>query len=137
MCLLPGDVGIELQCIVSDKLAVMGIILLLQKFSKVINPDLQPQLGPKYLHPDRGSPVRDVLQSHIRPQHLLLDVKIDLLRLGVKVLVQEGQHEGNGPLLLHVCNKPRRLVALLHALIRVNKVGLQVGSYIKYFSVLI
>ena len=45
--LLPGDVGIELQGIVSDLLVVLSIIFLLQKFSKVVNTDLEPQLRPE------------------------------------------------------------------------------------------
>ena len=93
-------------------------------------PDLQSQLGAEYVHPGWSPPVRDVLQSNVSLHYLLLDIEVDLLRLGVKVLVQEGQHESNGSLLLHVRYEPGSLVALLNTLIRVNQVSLKVGSYI-------
>ena len=114
---LPGDEGIELEGVVGHLLVVEGTVLLLQEFPEVVNPDLEPQLGAEDVHPGGSPPVRDVLQSHVRLQYLVLNVEVDLLRLRVKVIVQEGQHESNGALLLHVRYEASRLVALLHAFI--------------------
>ena len=83
----PGDVRVELEGVVGDLLIIARLVPLLVQLPEVVNPDLQPQLGAEDVHPDRGPPVRDVLQGHVRLQSLAVHVEIDLLRLRIEVVI--------------------------------------------------